>query len=1069
MFSRIVRSLIVLGVLVGAYRAYVLLAVPLMEPPLAVRQSRPATPGERYGAAQSLTTYQLLLSNYFPRDHWSQTRPPKVLASSNEQAMLVVDDWKRQSAEIDGKSVVAVSIERFALLVFRTPPRLGITPPRDAIILEAPRGAELQFDDFRPEVARIGQIVGGQFPGRITIRSDMHEAGPEDDLLVETSDLKINTKLLYTTSPVRFRLGANVGGGRELEIRFLADEHVRPRDSGLKIAGIDGLEIRHDVRMRLQLETSSLLPGGDDPGSHAPRGNPIPGRSGGEAATSTQSVGEVRSHAERGNERLRPPVEVKCSGPFNFDFVRYVASLDRDVELRQLNPNGPSDQLSCTQLDIHFAPKPDSSGVSQPVVVDAGKRQQRDLGRLEPASIVAEGHPVVVASPARSAQARGDRIQIVLRDQRVRISGGRDAMLVYGPNVLRAPAIDYQHPPGDAATSIGQFRASGPGTLHYLPDPAKPQQVFQAAWQTSVDLSRENGQPVLTLDGRPQLAFAAAGALRADQMKIYLRELERKPAGVGLSIAGMADGGGELRVAPDRLAATGQVEIHSAQLTGRTGELLAKFRTQPDTPADRSATAAQGGPTGRFTTPASGGKPQQAFHVDSDKIRMDVNMQGESMAPATLACEGNVVIRETPLENSPEQPLEIRGAQLTVDRLDTPVPYITLRGEAAGAAAGRRRAQLAGRGVTVLADVVEIDGRDNRMWSNGPGQATLLVTRDLDGGTSATPFPLEIHWQGGLSFDGIRTIVVERNVLVAGADDKLRCDRLAARLTAPIQFGQGAPQQAIDLAEIECQGHVTLDHLSRDAVGVTSHERMQLAKLTINQTTGAVSGVGPGIVRSTRFGDGMAALTARPDAAPPRSVAPPPGAGASKLHFLRVDFRSGLAGNIYTRELEFMDSVRAVYGPVDSWEQELDQSRPETLPPEAMTLTCDKVRINEDSVAARATATASVAGADNRPIGPVQLRAQGNVRIEGQSPSQGAFSAHAERASYERSKDTFVLEGDGRTPARLWRAGQQGEPPAVRRIRYVPSTGELEVNGVQYLEITPGDIENARRPAAPVR
>ena len=74
----------------------------------------------------------------------------------------------------------------------------------------------------------------------------------------------MNTKLMYTRSPVQFRIGQNMGGGRELEIRFLADEHVKPNDPGLKIAGIDSLEIRRDVRMRLDLDTSSLLPGGKE-------------------------------------------------------------------------------------------------------------------------------------------------------------------------------------------------------------------------------------------------------------------------------------------------------------------------------------------------------------------------------------------------------------------------------------------------------------------------------------------------------------------------------------------------------------------------------------------------------------------------------------------------------------------------------------------------------------------------------------------------------------------------------------------------------------------------------------
>ena len=78
--------------------------------------------------------------------------------------------------------------------------------------------------------------------------------------------------------------------------------------------------------------------------------------------------------------------------------------------------------------------------------------------------------------------------------------------IAYGPNVLRAPQIQYQHPAADAGTKIGTFRASGPGTLSYMPDVNKPDQVFQAEWQASVELGRHNGQPVLTVAGRPRLS-----------------------------------------------------------------------------------------------------------------------------------------------------------------------------------------------------------------------------------------------------------------------------------------------------------------------------------------------------------------------------------------------------------------------------------------------------------------------------------------------------------------------------------------------------------------------------------
>src|SRR5262249_7290027 len=126
----------------------------------------------------------------------------------------------------------------------------------------------------------------------------------------------------------------------------------------------------------------------------------------------------------------KPPVDVACAGPFTFDFVRYVASFDHDVTLVQNNLNGPSDQLSCMRLAVHFAPKPQANPTAQPIVLDPGKRQNRDLGQLEAVAVVAEGHPAVINSPSQNTNARGDRIQIAIRERRYRITGGSDTMLV---------------------------------------------------------------------------------------------------------------------------------------------------------------------------------------------------------------------------------------------------------------------------------------------------------------------------------------------------------------------------------------------------------------------------------------------------------------------------------------------------------------------------------------------------------------------------------------------------------------------------------------------------------------
>lgn len=1071
MFRRILRSTIVLAVVIAAYQAYVLLAVPHMEPPLAVKAKRALDPEDYKDAIGGPTKYQRLLSHYFPENHWTQVRPPKVFANGTAQMMLVIDDYTRRPVGGDKEDTTQVDIKRFAMLMFPTPPHGDVASPHDAIVLEAQQGARLLFDDFHPELGRLGQIIRGEFPGAIVIRSDMHDPGPEDDLLVETSDLQMNTKLLYTASPVRFRMGQNVGGGRELEIRFLADEHSQPKDSGLKIAGFDSLEIRREVRMRMQLNTASLLPGGEKDAKPKP----------------SVQVSDATKPVPAAPAAPKPPVDITCNGPFTFDFVRYVASVDRDVVVRQLNPDGPADQLNCNQLDIHFAAKaaaPDAKDSA--VTVDAGKRQQRDLGRLEPAAVIALGHPAIAISPSRKVEARGDRILIALREQRLRIEGGNDTRLTSGTNVLQAPVIDYQQPEKDSTTQIGRFRASGPGSLHFVADATKPDQVFQAAWQTSVQLGRDKGQPVILMEGRPELAVGSAGSIMGDQIRLYLRELDTKTAGA------FAVGGGGAKqawIAPDRMIAIGNVQISSPQLVGRTQQLVANFQLQPEAPAAPAGTAAQPAAAGKAAPASPAAKPyavpkndapQQTYQVVADQMRLELFLKGQTAVPATLACDGNIVVREVSQAAANQQPMEIRGEQLFVDKLDTKTPHVTLRGASpgagasvpnkAGGATGNQLAQLSGRGVTLFTDAVEMDGRDNHMWSDGPGEATVLLARDLQGNATASPTPVKIRWQNGLRFDG-QTITFDRNVIVASADSTLRCDRMLAKLMAPLQFGQRLDPTATSFSQIDCEGQVNIENLSRDLGGVTSHDRMQLGHLTINQQTGEVRGQGPGVIRSTRFGAALGPIAGVPGAKP-QAASPAAKASGSKLHFLRVDFHTGLDGNMYTRELTFHDRVRTVFGPVDSWDQELELTRPESLPPESMTLSCDELRINEDPLAAKAAAVPNGTGA--KPMGAIQLQARSNVRIEGESLVQGPFSIQADRASYDKSKEMFLLEGETRTPAKLWRRSKTGDGPPIeaRKIYYTIPTNQVKVEGIQHLEFNPGDVEKAQRqPAvgAPVR
>ena len=124
-------------------------------------------------------------------------------------------------------------------------------------------------------------------------------------------------------------------------------------------------------------------------------------------------------------------MEVTCSGPFTFDFVRYVASLDRDVELRQINANGPSDQLYLQPVGYSF--RAEAVGRRE-AAAGRGRSGQAAAARFGPAGAGGDrGAGASGGGDLAAAKRAGPRrsIQIALREQRCGSAGGSDAMLVY--------------------------------------------------------------------------------------------------------------------------------------------------------------------------------------------------------------------------------------------------------------------------------------------------------------------------------------------------------------------------------------------------------------------------------------------------------------------------------------------------------------------------------------------------------------------------------------------------------------------------------------------------------------
>jgi hypothetical protein len=173
---------------------------------------------------------------------------------------------------------------------------------------------------------------------------------------------------------------------------------------------------------------------------------------------------------------------------------------------------------------------------------------------------------------------------------------------------------------------------------------------------------------------------------------------------------------------------------------------------------------------------------------------------------------------------------------------------------------------------------------------------------------------------------------------------------------------------------------------------------------------------------------------------------------STQLNFLRVDFLRGIAGNLKSREIRFQGQVRAIYGPVDAWEQELFANGASALPEGTVTLECENLQINEDPLAHRMAATR--AGAPK--AGPFELKAQGNVRIEGGASQQGSFTAIADTATYNQDKDVFVLQGNGQAPASLHLKSKDGTTgtPSSGVITYYHKTGRVTASDLKPSTVT---------------
>ena len=991
------RAVVSLAIVLAAYSAYAFLVVPQIEPEVARRQYQERKVELNDNAPHH--HHSTHLAHLFPPDAWELQETTKSLESARATVKFkdygMVDDGKRM--ELTPCTVILHS------------DRSPKGDPRGKgrhIVLSAPEGALLEFDSpVELSTANADHLVGGQLRGPLVIFSPESHPGAGDELHIETKNIFVTKDRIWTPHEVRMRYGANLGSGRDLNIRLLPNKRSSKAGHPLaKLGALRSLELTHVDRFHLEL----------------PGGNRL-------AAHQDTIAEEDLSTSEK--------FEISCRGPFRYDFEQQVASFIDQVDVVHLKPNGIGDQLNCRKLEVLFSGG--LAGGDGTTVPRIGGEQQ-----LEPKLLRALGHPVIVRSPSNDFEVRTQRLEYDLLRQLIRLSGSESVTLRLNSQLVTTPKLEYEL---SASGNVGRLWAAGPGKME-TKNHANSTDQFTATWQDELRLRPQNEHHVLSLMGGARLKMAGTGEITAREIHCWLvpRDPLEKSRAAGAatlpSTTGAQANRGAPQLVPRRLKAVHNVLIHSPQVVGKSQELkvwlkdetvsLNKAAPRRHSKPRQSDRESHGVSNTSLPSTGNQNRPQDQLQLRGNLIELEVVRAGDGPVVSNVTVEGKAFVSNSATDGSGDRHLTISGETLDIRHPETQRADIHVQGMPAEVRSGT---------LALSSNHIQFDQQNNHIRMNGPGWMTVPIERDLEGRPLSQPQDLFVSWKGRMEFDGAR-IHFEDSIEVRAKhsthtpsavtvnDSQIVSDTLDVLLARPIDFSAEEIDQQFEVRQIEFQGRVLAKNRSHKNGDMASLDTMVVSTLSIDQRTGKLLATGPGKVTSVRYARRDFPSTARQSDQARRAPA-----GQPTLNYLNVEFQKSLAGNLREKQLHFIDGVRATYGPVDTWTQRLDADSPQGVGPDGIVMTSHRLSLYNMGRAA-----------DERQA--IELFATGNTVVEGAS-----FTARAQRVTYASAKDKLVLEGEGRSDAELWireRVGEEAKHIPAKKINYWPETRRWNLEGL---------------------
>lgn len=1032
------RYFATLGVVVAAFLAYSLIAVPWIEGPeriVSVEQ-----PADDFDLAQ----FKSELVMWLPEDAWERQSCKQISTRSGHLF------FQKYEPNEDGSLVV-----RPLTIIL---PQADAAADKPPMVLRAPDGAILKLDQPLALGAGDAQLESAQLPGPVTLTRAAVLPDRSDEWLIQTSQIRIDKQRMQTIQEVDFRIGQQTGHGRNLVIEFDADPLRAQQPAMNGIRGVRKVEL-------VQVDRLHLTPIGKSEATGA-KG----------ATAASPSEPNAASEYPRG-------FDVSFNGPFEFDLTTKVATLNGGVRI--VSSDHADDWLTADQIALQFGSPPpadDSAATDQPEGLAANDREWA-LRRM-----VASGQPAVLHSQARQLHVRGQQLSYDLGRQEIGI-GGTERMEVRQANMeLSAAGASYQL---SADGSLGRGLVSGPGRVRR--EAAGDQPAFDIRWRDRLTIGADAAQKLITVEGDAYCHLDGQAQFAAEKLQIWLWELPLAPADLPASNVVATDPLETPRAAPaapswslhpNRLAANGRVRIESERVSVHVDDMQVAW-PYPETPAQAAVGALPARNAsalierdGQESKPQNAGEGDASAACNENKVEIEgrsaeVQMAADAGAFRDVVIEGNVHVRQSsPLG---AVPLDITGDRLRI------APQADQRYRLAVSGSPTAPSRIQAERMQLVGATVHLDQSANRLWIDGPGtlRAEMApqtkpvaeassVNAPWGNGEEPAQTTVDVEWSGGMVFDG-RQVYLETGV-------KMGCDQLTAagssRIDAHCAAINLSLNTAVDLAggtanapAVEPQvelitligqviegkrvfdssaepssaaGQVGLERrsydLNRELISVQS---MAAPWGQVNAISGELNMSGPGSVALWQYSAGLQPAGAEPA----RAQTGPP-----QLTNTQVRFETSLTGNLRRSEIKFAGKVRTLHGPVADWNQSLDADQP--------ALNQDDYRLKSDQLQITQWQRSSEESAH------LEIIALGQAQLEGQT-----FEALAERIGYNQSQEKVILEGDPRNGAQLTYQTAPGGPrnPLVAsKIAFNLRDNTTQVEGFKHGVLTTGPILKKR-------